>query len=217
MEIRHGNHFLLRMGPGGNQDGSGEQEWPRSPITCPLWDHQAGHCRERTKGGIRSRHRCWTPKTGHLDYFQFSTIINNSATTVPMDKSLCVVLFIALGSIPRVRSLSRRLIILPNCPPERLYLFMLPPAASKRAHFPRSLLTSGLIKHYILSLFNPGSELFFLLLLSWRQRFLAQGTGNISLWGRLQVRNCYLSRLQQNHKSFLGLAEDPSLQIPCLW
>ena len=39
---------------------------------------------------------------------------------------------------------------------------MLPPAASKRAHFHRSLLTSGLLKHYILSLFNPGSELFYL-------------------------------------------------------
>ena len=158
-----------------------------------------------------------SPKIGHLDYFQFSTIINNSATTLPTDKSFRVVLFIALGSIPRVRSLLRRLIVLPNCPPERLYLFMLLPAASKKAHFPTSLLTSGLIKHYILSLFNPGSELFFLLLLSWRQRFLAQGTGNTSLWGRLWVRNCYLSQLQQNHKSFLGLAEDPCLQIPYLW
>lgn len=43
-------------------------------------------------------------------------------------------------------------------------LFTLPPAASKRAHFPTSLLTSSLIKHYILCLFNP--ELLFLFMLS---------------------------------------------------
>ena len=57
MKIRHGNHFLQRRGPGGKQDGSGEREWLWSPITCPLWDHQARSCRERTKRGIRSRHR----------------------------------------------------------------------------------------------------------------------------------------------------------------
>ena len=45
---------------------------------------------------------------------------------------------------------------------------MLPPAASKRTHFPTSLLTSNLIKHYISYLFNPGSELFFLFLAVWK-------------------------------------------------
>lgn len=136
-------------------------------------------------------------------------------------QSLRMALFISSKSSPRARSCLRLSIVFPNCPPEHLYLFTLPTAGSKRARFPTSLLTSGLIKHYILYLLNPGSELFFLFLLSWRQQFLAQGTGNSSLWGRLQIGNCCSFPLQWSPKGygFLGLAEDPSLQItlPLFW
>lgn len=60
---------------------------------------------------------------GHWDYFQFSTMINNIAMTIPMDKSLRIALFISLGSIPKAQSFLRLSIVFPNCPPERLYLF----------------------------------------------------------------------------------------------
>lgn len=137
--------------------------------------------------------------------------------TIPMDKSLSIVLFIFFGSISRVQSFLRLLIVFPNCPPERLYLFTLPPAGSRRAHFPTSLLTSSFIKYYILYLFNPGLQLLFFFLLSWRQWLLAQGTGN-RFWERLQVGNCDLSLLQQI-LWFPRFSRRPFFEnlCPCLW
>lgn len=69
MEIRHGNHFLLKMGPGGNQDGSGEWEWPRSPITCLLWDHKPGIAERGQRGNqvMSQVPRAWRGPGSTLD------------------------------------------------------------------------------------------------------------------------------------------------------
>lgn len=138
---------------------------------------------------------------GHLDYFQFSTMINNIAMTIPMDKSLRIALFISLGSIPKAQSFLRLSIVFPNCLLERLYLFTSHQQCLRRPISPH-LCSHLVLRNTILYLFNPGSNF-------WLKKLETAIYGEDS---RLRIA---LSLFQQSPKGcgFLDLAEDPSLQI----